>query len=248
MKLLKKAITIILCIICSMYLYMLVCSENEYTVYQKTFMIVYFVLLLLLVKHIFDKYVGNKMQIKRRNKVLLLSITGIIVLSLCVWKKNEIVPKFYDDKVISVIALNEKNENSESNEVRICEVKINGEIIELTQIPLADGWSYDDQANVLVCYPVNKCPIEISALNAHSITISFIKHGWSGLVEIVGNDTSNIIDLYDANSSTHEYNITFGMSTNIYQKVISYIGFFIISSELIYGIFVFYFWCKETRR
>lgn len=233
MKKVRTVVMLMISIIISVYLYMLVDCEYNYTIYQKIFMIIYFIVVVTLIHFILLKKTAEKEYCKT-NRLLRLVIALSISVVLLIVLRDKVVPYYADNQTITINALGENNKESGSNEVRVSKLTMNEKEYPLDKIELTNNWSYDADNSQLVCYPDRKSPIYIYANNAESIEIEFIQHAWSGIAEVIAEHSQETMDLYSSENSVYKYEMVFESTTSRVQIVISYIGFCMIMMEALY--------------
>ena len=109
------------------------------------------------------------------------------------------LPVLNKDFNLSIIATGEKNENSLGNNIRIGNISVNGEDLDLGKEPLTGEWKYSPVDDFVYVYNVVE-PEEFSLQlrEVHSIEITFISERGSGKarIQINGQDWK-ILDLFD---------------------------------------------------
>jgi Predicted membrane protein len=89
----------------------------------------------------------------------------------------------------------EKNQNSKAYEVRIAEVSIDGQEVNLGDVDISDG-AILDKGNIVAMSGDKPSTIKIKTEATSQISITFVEHEWSGIVEISNGFNSLKQDLY----------------------------------------------------
>ena len=170
--------------------------------------VLYFSLGYMLSKYILLKQIKNFMirEKKVRSIICILSFcfTGIVCLGT---GKEILLREVYQADNISIMAMGEKNTESIGTEVWIFDIEElkNSEIVEESKIE--GDWEYRDDG--IVSYQNQPNKINIS-LKEHDkpVILRFLKHSYSGIVEIKQGDIINSVDLYDKEGDILEYNVS----------------------------------------
>lgn len=200
MKNKKKSSTIIIFISAFIALY-LTCITNEVTLttnLQRIFIYTYFWVLLSVGLIVYRR----KLETSSRNILnkKLIAVFAIISLFLCVVFNAFLCPKIYLPNKISISILNNTNINSQGHEVWITGVRLDGAsegISQYSYLGVDSGWN--DNGNALVGNGPTSKTLELNIRKAKEIELSFVKHQWSGIIEIKNGCFEEVCDLYDAN-------------------------------------------------
>lgn len=147
------------------------------------------------------------MDIKRIYSGRFKSILFVGIISLFVFAivKNKVYFNSNQNFVVSIIATGDKNNNSNSAEVWVREIKDNNSNVFPGDIELPDGWHYKN--NSIYSDSVTSVPLEIVFESPNNSSITFEKHTWSGIVEIKSENCSEKIDLYSEKPGILKFNI-----------------------------------------
>lgn len=218
----------------SLYLTLYLFSNNiTNLLLDNIFIFLYFFLMGYIVFKILAKFcLEKRLKLKETMVIMLVSF------ALTITYGNLFEINIYTDNVIKIVATGEKNNAAESNEVWITEILADNTPIELDSIILPDEWYLND--GNLVTYPAsdiaNELDINIPA--AKQIEIEFIKHPWSGKVQIyLEDELYEEIDLYSVQSDNIICLIDGNKIDSSILVVLSYLFCFI----LLVNVFIFFF-------
>ena len=105
-------------------------------------------------------------------------------------------------EITSIPPLDPETSQAIASEVWIVEIQVNGKAIALDRIPLDDGWAF---SGGLVTGRLYR-PLHLS-FPTRNVTLRFLKHNWSGTVEIIDGSVTDIIELWDPGELTTEYQV-----------------------------------------
>lgn len=200
-NILKKIGIFISVVFSSMYLLAVIETEVQLDNYQKGFILCYLVFIFtLLVLFIKNKGIGKS---DKKSIIVVLALSLLI----CLFGKDILIPRKYEDKIVEIIATGEKSEFSVSYEVWILSIIVNGNKVEFEDIALMNNWEIKD--NCLASKAgesVNLLELYINEME--SIEINFGKHDWSGIVEVKCGNEIERIDLYSDNGGGETVNIS----------------------------------------
>ena len=142
----------------------------------------------------------------KKSRVLFLYNDFVIIMTvfILILTSFRVLQPFYlpalnEDINLSIIATGEQGKDSLGSNIRINNISINGENLDLGQEPLTGKWKYSPVDDFVYVYELTK-PEEFSLqLEAvHSIEITFVSERGSGLVSIQVNGRNwKTLDLYD---------------------------------------------------
>lgn len=174
--------------------------------------------------------------------LLLSCITAFLLL-------NAMEINFPRQRATVVIgATGEKNDSSMGNEIRLENILIDGEKVELETIWHDSIWTYDSDNTCLVATPLEQSSsIQFSCEKARKIEIEFLASEYSGIVEIRDDEGYNRLDLYEEDMSIKQYEIKLPTETTLFWRCYSYISS-IILFLLIYYSFMLYMYRKRVSQ
>lgn len=198
MKIIKRIINILTCLFGAWYLMKLVDEITLSTYLQKMMILLYFIVVLSCIT--FAYYKKTKRTDDSRNIYLSIKVisVSIVFFTLLLFGDN-ILPREYTTNNILIKAVNEKNEMSQGYECWITKIEVDGVTQDLSKLSVNDDWTFNEESNSLVANAIDyEKIINLNFKSAKSITIAFVKHGWSGKVDIDSQTFNETIDLYDA--------------------------------------------------
>lgn len=153
--------------------------------------------------------------VSHKKKILILICGGITFL-FAIWlspflPKNSLFCEAVEGSV-SITALGEKNEQSQSNEVWVTQILVDGNPIDMSEISLSEGWTRRDGGEIFAS-PENGKPTEPLVVDFYgkSVGIQTVYHGWSGKAAIqFSGENAVVLDLYKLNGSQRQYVWTSG--------------------------------------
>ncbi|MDU6265991.1 MAG: DUF6020 family protein [Anaerocolumna aminovalerica] len=131
--------------------------------------------------------------------------------------KELLIPNELHDINIFISATGDKNPNSMGTEVWITNIGSNKESLDLSKISLPTGWEYKEDEHAVFANPSVDTVEPLSLILQNNYEIVFVKHNWSGIIEI--SDKDNLLireDLYDLNGDS----FSFKLNNNIVQEII----------------------------
>lgn len=205
----KRLMGIIISILISLYLTTFIKYKISLDMAQYIFIFMYFIIICI---------IPQLLMVKRENinftkkQILILSFISIIILSL---GKDFMILKQYEDGHVIITATGQKNVLSNSYEVWITSLEINGVPLNLEEIELERGWYLQD-GFIVANYGENSTSLNINVKQMKSVKIGIFHHTWSGIVEIYQNEEINQIDLYSDVGKIQEIEINgVGQKTNL---------------------------------
>ena len=199
----KKHLDYIVIIIISGFISLYItCLINERTLttnLQRSFIYVYFFVIIVIALHVLAK---KFTLIIKKNKVKKL-LGGLILISLggCLITSNYFLPRVCKANDVTINILADKNHDSQGQETWITGIKVNGVSQNIANYANNDtGWSYKE--NSLYGNAADSGQLNLKLSKAKKIELSFVKHKWSGNIEIKNGDFTQIYDLYDEEGST----------------------------------------------
>ena len=241
----------LLCILGSYYLTWRIDEITLDTWFQKIFVFIYFLLILLffwLLRHRYLKLPPITIQEKVAKNLVSILITVVFVTvgfdAFVGWR--------YDPISISITALGKTGEihvGQKGTEVWITEIKIDGQKYDLSKVPLAPEWEYRDNANLL-SYQNQPSTIAFELPGARNTEIDFLSHPWSGEVLVKSNQKNQKIDLYrteDKESSNVTFSLPGERGVSFIWDWIARIGCFILLLDIINTAICFLIWRKSIK-
>ncbi|NRT78886.1 hypothetical protein [Clostridium beijerinckii] len=178
---------------------------------------------------------SNNNILKKKNIII---IALAMILSICSIQSTILIIESKKNVNYVITLTGDKNQNSKGSEVRISDIEIDGNPIELSKIELPEGFYYTDEQ--IVGFASNKVSIlSINTQRTSALKITFIKHEWSGIVKV--DNGTNIVtqDLYsNGMEDKYTYENYFSISTLLKD----YLNNFIQTQKLLlFAIFTFSF-------
>lgn len=166
----------------------------------------------------------------------IISFTIIAVVSILIFDNLPAKYKFLYSKQenITVEPTGKKNIESKSNEVWISSIVVDGENINLEKIKIPNNWEYKE--NSIVFANTNNNALRLNFKYFHTIEIYFIKHQWSGIVNISStNNEKKEIDLFGKDNEKYFYKIESKIhNSNIFYQIFSLIIVFFLILFLVF--------------
>lgn len=236
MRIIRKILNIILCLCGAFYLMKLVDEITLSTQKQQVFVLLYFIIILYILRIFYDRTIAKKISFKEKKMIFIISTT-VCLLFIAIFKNN-IFPREIKNNDVNIEALNSKNENSLGFETWITSINIDGKGVDLSSINLNNNWIYKNESNVIFTNALEKnMPLKLSLDAARYISITFVKHKWSGTVRVSNESYQEVIDLYSQDGSSAICNITISRANNyiynLFMFVCSLIVFIMFISPLI---------------
>lgn len=213
---------------------------NRYTIttdLQYFFVVGYFFILCGVTGYYLYNYIKKRLNgndVKIIKKVLLATFVSILLVSVGGDLFNN---HKYQSSTITITATGDKNDQSNSTEVWITGVKINGTNIDLqtlnTKYELGD-WQFRDGA--LLSNSEKPTNISINFPASKEIELSFLKHDWSGIINVVDGLESHQIDLYSQTSGDYVYSLKGNLAPFSYKIIFDYIMAFILCFTIVLAI------------
>lgn len=205
MKRLYQLIKFVFCILSSLYLTNILFANVLTTKLQEVFVFTYFVVIGLIIWFFYDKILSKKIDLINKKKILVLSLLLTIAILYCLG--NSIFPRQYINTDITISSSDGKNLNALGNEIWITEVNVDDKAINLADLRLNTGWIYKTDANAIYADLSDMTfePLSINVKKANTLKIQFVKHSWSGVIEINDGTKNEIVDLYDKSGSSFVY-------------------------------------------
>jgi hypothetical protein len=164
------------------------------------YLLVFQVLIVIVLRKIRAK------QLPKKNEKIHLIIS--IVISVLVFGAGGGIVKDHGVKAteITVKALSEKNDRSQSNEVWLTNVIINGKKMDLSRLDLPEGWKIRENA-IFTPLGERSSPLRIDVPRAENVELIFLSHPWSGRVLIKDGNAQEKLDLYSSGATSFQYNV-----------------------------------------
>lgn len=137
-------------------------------------------------------------------KRLLLALVALMI-AVCV-PAEKLVKRPAGDFWADITALGIRNSQSNSNEVWLSSVMVDGKEIALSDLALSQGWSYASESNSVWASPEDEQATDALRIGPFpgidSFELFFGEHAWSGIVRIDTAMESREVDLYAPESSS----------------------------------------------
>ncbi|WP_205509328.1 hypothetical protein [Longitalea arenae] len=231
----KLIVNWIIPMLCAIYVSLVIGQHFTPTAFRYLFLaFLFFFIARLYLKTFTEKHKGEPL-----NKKIL--ITAFILSIVITWLgRNYVVPEVVRSRRVAEItltALGKKNEKSSAYEVWLKEINNNGPV-DLHALPLNGGWKLKDNS----AYAADQFPATLHVkldYVSKNASLVFLKHGWSGMVQITNGKEQEIIDLYADESKEYKYPVDVKQATVLNDSAASHVTGYVLSA-LFYAIF-FYF-------
>lgn len=242
-KIIKRIINILTCILGAWYLMKLVDEITLSTSLQKV--LIYFYFLLSLGGIIYTYY--SKVKITKESKKRFVKIKIISVLIgffILISFRSTILPREYEQNEILIKVTNDKNDMSQGYECWITNIEVDGIVQDLSKYDIGLDWQYKADSNLLYTNAVDSEKVlKLNLEPAKSITISFVKHAWSGKVEINSKTYNGTIDLFDSDGNQQTCNISgYQKEISSLNKYLLFAGFLLL---IIFILNIVLIWCNN---
>lgn len=243
MNIIKRIINVLTCILGAWYLMKLVDEITLSTILQKILICLYFLLVLGGIIYTHNRKINTTN--KNRKRYVTIKIISVLIgfLSLILFGSN-ILPKEYEQNEISIKGINDKNEMSQGYECWITKIEVDGITQDLSKLNTESDWQYQSESNLLFTNAADsEKKLNISLEPAKVINISFIKHAWSGKVEINSKTFNETIDLYDSEGGQQTCKIVGKQKTiNLYNRYLLFTGYLLL---IIFMLNILLIWCSN---
>ncbi|MCX4268718.1 MAG: acyltransferase family protein [Lachnospiraceae bacterium] len=175
--------------------YFLTCIIEQITflsILQKSFIILYFIVMFLLIFRFINKKIIFE-NIKYKKMILFFAIIVAFIF------RNQFLPKIYHSTDVIISVLEQNDPASNGKEAWLTGIKINGntqDLLYFVNKNEANSWIFQNGA-LLGDYTQDRNQLFLNFSKVRSIQLKFVKHAWSGVIEIATNNTKNIYNLYD---------------------------------------------------
>ena len=241
----SKVLNILITFLVSYFLMQIINTETLSTNVQRIFIYLYFVVILFIIISILEKYVEKSLNVNKRVEIKALSFILSIIIVFTVGYR--IIPDKHIGNAIEIMILDEKNTNSKGYEAILSSIRLNKVIVPLTDVDLSySEWKYDGN-NIIGDSSKNRSEFNLNLAKASSITLKFVAHQWSGIIQIKNGDYTNQYDLYDIAGSEKIVSIPVNIEehSKISQLIMKF-GLIFILSYFIYFVIAkiyLYKWC-----
>lgn len=220
MKKIKTGLKLIFHGILSIYLSILLFNYGYIKeISQTIFIFLYFFFIINVLDKIFTKFVKTN---KKNYSLIILSMFFAVLSAILCYEKLKL--NILEENSIQIIATGTHNVYSNAAEVRISKIFIDEQEINLSELPVSEGWFYK-KSEGLICYPQKtENNLKIDLPKAKKIQLQFIKHPWSGIVKVLNDKEENIIDLFDEIGSDYIYEFKGKINNNLLIKAYSLVG------------------------
>lgn len=229
----KRILQLLVNLTASFYLMKVVDQTTLTTNLQRFFIYIYFVIFIYVLEQIYKKYFVNLIDKNEKRTILIISAVCAIILLL--YKGESVIPKEYMDSQVVITTSNEKNVNSNGNEVWILSININGKSLDLKTLN-SSGFTLKDTGELVggIDNKIGQCTIEIEANN--NVDIIFGMHAWSGIAEINSNNKIERKDLFDENGSQYIFHAKPAIKEKslLYKTSMAAFGYVVICCSIIF--------------
>ncbi|MCL9662829.1 DUF6020 family protein [Paenibacillus hunanensis] len=166
-----------------------------------------------------------------KNKSILLIII-LIAYSITLINSSSLWSASYHQIVIT--ATGEKSGDSKGSEVWITGITVDDQMLDLSAVSFDNTeWAIKDGKIVSYSDLAPQPASTTLTLQGNHISIQFLKHQWSGKVEVTADNQKNSYDLYSATPSSIESNLSFKPSFNLMGLLILTCVFLLIISIIL---------------
>lgn len=221
-----------LCIIClsSYFLLQFVKDGNKLTIIGGIAIYIYFFILLFIGYY----FIIRKLIVKIKTQVIIILFGSAIAVLF----NNYFLQKNYEDSIITITALDEKNNASKGCEVWITDIRVNNCDYDISDVDIDNkDWVYNEELDRVFS---TSGTLQLQVKELKTIHLTFLKHSWSGKALITFNNTEKYVDLYSKVEQLETISFEGVLKSNCNaQKVITFITLlatFFMICMLIYGI------------
>lgn len=242
MKIIKRIINILTCILGAWYLMKLVDEITLSTNMQKILIFLYFLLALGGIIYTFGKV---KITDEYRKRYVTIRIVSVLIgFFTLILFRSSILPREYEQNEILIKVTNEKNEMSQGYECWITKIEVDGIVQDLSKLNTGSDWQYIAESNLLFTNAVDSEKVlNLNLEPAKSITISFVKHAWSGKVEINSKTYNETVDLFDSEGNQQTCNIVgYQKEINLFNRYLLFAGCLLL---IIFMLNIVLVWCNN---
>ncbi len=203
MKRLKFILVSLWCFLGSYYLTCFIDKVTLETLYQKIFVYMFFLVVLVLFSLLVKCYFKSSELMPRDRMIRTVVSIGITVI---------IIIAGFDGFIglnrpikLSITAMGQTGEihsDQKGTEVWITSITLDKNMYSLSDVQLATNWEFRD--NCLLSYQDQPSTLEIELPSAKNIEICFVSHSWSGEVLVESSAESHKIDLYRSEAQAGE--------------------------------------------
>lgn len=199
------------------------------TAMQKIFVWTYLSLMLLVIQYVMRKKILCFIKEYKLWTLLMLAI----VLIWSIVTRDKFLPQQFVENTVEIVILNDKNADSQGQEVWLNSISLDGDIQSLeTYVNPENGWNFTQ--NALNGSYQNSNALELKLPAAKKIKFKFSMHAWSGMLEIKNKEQIQTCDLYAPVSD--EYVLILDGQSVPYQGIYQYIlllGYFSVCIILV---------------
>ncbi len=195
------------------------------------FFVLFFALILLTAKRIKKK--NLKVFLKRGT---IISFIGALLL---VFSLNSLLwNHIYKQSTLEILATRQNNLKSKGSEVWVTDVLTNGSRTSFDYLPWSGDWILKDGALLSSSKEPQTLKIKLPA--SKNLTIKFLKHEWSGTVQIKDGYVSKTLDLYSKEASSYEYKVIGNINNPpLVRNIADILMAFILFASILFMILVF---------
>ncbi|WNS42738.1 DUF6020 family protein [Paenibacillus sp. MMS20-IR301] len=198
-----KKIILFLIIICnSFYLTEIVDLYTLQSVLQYALVFSYFVVVQFFGYYLIKKINNGHAPLLNRKRIIF----SVIISLLIIGAGGEILKdQESQSSLVTITASGEKNPLSNSSEVWITGVVVDGLEMDLSEVNRPNSWELREGS--LISFTDQPASLQIPFQRSEKIEILFLKHPWSGQVNIQENSVSEKVDLYSTEASSYSYEV-----------------------------------------
>ena len=223
----KSKIQLIICLIVvfinSLYITGVVNRYTLSTGLQYFFVVCYFIALFGITGYYLLSYIKKKIKMNKKG-VFKKIVIAIFLSSLLISAGGDLFNNHkFKSSTITITATGDKNIKSNSTEVWLTGVKVNGIPVNLQDLNASyDSGDWQFREGALLSNSEKPSSIIINFPAAKEIQISFLKHDWSGIVNVTDSGSVQKIDLYDQVGGDYFYSIKGNIAPFSYKVILDY--------------------------
>lgn len=189
----------------SAFLTYLVSIDTLTTKLQVIFVFLYFILMNYVFHNLYQKKIKT---VTTKQIYRIYALTGVLAMVLTCLSIAKIYPIHYDSKIF-LITQGESNAEAYSNEIWISNISVDDSNVDLSGLNLQGGWQYstNDQAIYISPQYGEKIKNELVLPTGQNVSITFVKHEWSGIISIQNGESIITEDLYSKISTEFVCNL-----------------------------------------
>ncbi|THU33527.1 hypothetical protein FAM09_25605 [Niastella caeni] len=226
-------------ILCALYLSLFIGQYFSATAFRYLFPGFLFLFIFrFYIKTFSEKHAGE--PVKKKGLIAGIVLSAIIVWAGATYLVPEVI-RINRVAQITLTALGKKNEKSHGFEIWLRGVDNNGSI-DLSTVPLDRGWKRKDNN----LYAAESFPATLHIRLDHlsrKPSLLFLKHDWSGIVQVSNGNQQDVVDLYAATKEDYKYPLDVKQAVALNDSTANHLMGYILAF-LFYSV-IFYFLLVE---